>query len=172
MVSRSGLLLPLLLCLGTAHTRSVSFCPWPFLPLHHLSRVRGAERQWGPGVGAHPGLGSRSRELGLQHRGEGRGEGTQSGCGPGPSPLTGGMTDGRMDCRQDATHQPNTQTSANNSGRRERWPDPTMSPHSVVYFNQPNNSNLCNLMYICYSQPGTARVPLCTCVCVVTGLSS
>ncbi|CAN0486899.1 unnamed protein product [Rangifer tarandus platyrhynchus] len=65
---------------------------------------------------------------------------------------------GWMVCRQDATHRPNTQTSANISGRRERRPDPTVSNHSVVYFNQPEKFHLCNLMYICYSQPGTAHV--------------
>ena len=65
---------------------------------------------------------------------------------------------GWMVCRQGATHRPNTQTSANISGRRERRPDPTVSSHSVVYFNQPEKFHLCNLMYICYSQPGTAHV--------------
>lgn len=44
------------------------------------------------------------------------------------------------ECQQDPAHQPNTQTSVNNSGRRERRPDPTVSHHLVVYFNQPNNS--------------------------------
>lgn len=78
---------------------------------------------------------------------------------------------GWMVCRQDATHRPNTQTSANISGRRERRPDPTVSNHSVVYFNQPEKFHLCNLMYICYSQPGTAHVTSVR-VCVVTGLSS
>ena len=59
----------------------------------------------------------------------------------GRTPLTG------------LTHRP-LQTS----GRRERWPDPPMSNHSVVYFNQPEKFHLCNLMYICYSQPGTTHV--------------
>lgn len=63
--------------------------------------------------------------------------GPSADADPRCSSPTGGH---RKECQQDPTHQPNAQTSVNIRGGRERRPDPTVSRHLVVYFNQPNNS--------------------------------